>query len=227
MTTFYGTDTYSIDAKGRLAIPATARRAAGKSTFFLVPGFEGCLSLYTEAQWSRVEERLAALPGKRQERAFKRALLMNAARVTVDAQGRITTQNWDLYDTRHTVFRPAQMPAEELERGYWRAYRNFYRWRSIARGAATHGSIASGLRHFAYAAGWKKFEPLWDVVIRAKRAGMMLPVLETILSEFGRRSSPARSPIERATRFPPSVRCAMSHRSEPEPRVPACPTACR
>ena len=144
----------------------------------------------------------------------------------LDAQGRITTQNWDLYDTRHTVFRPAQMPAEELERGYWRAYRNFYRWRSIARGAATHGSIASGLRHFAYAAGWKKFEPLWDVVIRAKRAGMMLPVLETILSEFGRRSSPARSPIERATRFPPSVRCAMSHRSEPEPRVPACPTAC-
>jgi hypothetical protein len=41
----------------------------------------------------------------------------------------------------------------------------------------------------AYAAGWKKFEPLWDFVIRAKRAGMMLPVLETILSEFGRRHS--------------------------------------
>jgi DNA-binding transcriptional regulator/RsmH inhibitor MraZ len=46
MTTFYGTDTYSIDAKGRLAIPATARRARGEEheTFFLVPGFEGvCL----------------------------------------------------------------------------------------------------------------------------------------------------------------------------------------
>ena len=45
----------------------------------------------------------------------------------------------------------------------------------------------AGLRHLAYAAGWKKFEPLWDVVIRAKRAGAMLPVLEAILSEFGRR----------------------------------------
>ena len=55
-----------------------------------MPGFEGCLALYSEAEWARVEERLAALPGKRQERAFKRALLMNAARVTVDAQGRIT-----------------------------------------------------------------------------------------------------------------------------------------
>jgi radical SAM superfamily enzyme YgiQ (UPF0313 family) len=107
----------------------------------------------------------------------------------VEAQGRITTQNWDLYDTRHAVFRPARMSAEELERGYWRAYREFYRWGSIARGAAAHGDVVAGLRHFAYAAGWKKFEPLWDIVIRAKRAGMMLPVLETILSEFGRRSS--------------------------------------
>jgi hypothetical protein len=33
----------------------------------------------------------------------------------------------------------------------------------------------AGLRHFAYASGWKKFEPLWDVVIRAKQAGAMLP----------------------------------------------------
>ena len=107
------------------------------------------------------------------------------------AQGRITVQDWDLYDTRHAVFQPARMPADELERGYWRAYRDFYRWGSIARGARAHGEILAGLRHFAYAAGWKKFEPLWDLVIRAKRAGMMLPVLETILSEFGRRSSGA------------------------------------
>jgi hypothetical protein len=44
------------------------------------------------------------------------------------------------------------------------------------------------LRHLAYAAGWKKFEPLWDLVIRAKQAGMMLPILDGILSEFGRRA---------------------------------------
>jgi hypothetical protein len=29
------------------------------------------------------------------------------------------------------------------------------------------------LRHAAYSAGWKKFEPCWDFVIRAKRAGMI------------------------------------------------------
>lgn len=102
------------------------------------------------------------------------------------ADRRLTTADWDRYDTRHAVFRPAQMSAEELERGYWRAYRDFYRWGSIVRGASTHDSVLSGLRHLAYAAGWKKFEPLWDVVIRLKRAGMMLPLLEGILSEFGR-----------------------------------------
>jgi hypothetical protein len=41
------------------------------------------------------------------------------------------------------------------------------------------------LRHFAYAAGWKKFEPLWDFIIRARRVAGMLPLLESILSEFG------------------------------------------
>ena len=104
-------------------------------------------------------------------------------------QGRITIADWDVYDTRHAVFRPAGMSAAELESGYWWAYAKFYEWRSIVRGAAAHGDAVAGLRHFAYAAGWKKFEPLWDFVIRAKRAGAMLPVLETILSEFGRRSS--------------------------------------
>ena len=67
---------------------------------------------------------------------------------------------------------------------------------SAARRRTTRSSRA--LRHFAYAAGWKKFEPLWDVVIRAKKAGMMLPVLEAILSEFGRRASHGASGGRRA-----------------------------
>jgi hypothetical protein len=86
------------------------------------------------------------------------------------------------------------MTADQLEEGYQRAYRDFYRWGSIVRSAQAHDTISGGVRHFAYAAGWKKFEPCWDLVIRAKRAGMMLPVLETLLSEFGRRS-PRRPPV--------------------------------
>jgi len=104
-------------------------------------------------------------------------------------QGRLTIHDWDVYDTRHTVFRPAHMTAAELEYGYRWAYREFYRWKSIVRGASVHDDLLAGARHLAYAAGWKKFEPLWDFIIRARRAGAMLPVLETILSEFGRRRS--------------------------------------
>jgi radical SAM superfamily enzyme YgiQ (UPF0313 family) len=105
----------------------------------------------------------------------------------LEAENRLLHRDWDLYDTRHAVFRPAKLTAAELEYGYHRAYREFYRWKSIARGAAAHGDLIAGFRHFGYSAGWKKFEPLWDFVIRTRRAGAMLPVLEAILSEFGRR----------------------------------------
>lgn len=95
MTSFYGTDRYAIDHKGRISIPAGMRRAGaarkGLTSFLLVAGFDGCLALYTEEQWSHVEERLKQLPlGGSKGRAFTRALLMDATRVTVDAQGRIT-----------------------------------------------------------------------------------------------------------------------------------------
>jgi radical SAM superfamily enzyme YgiQ (UPF0313 family) len=104
-------------------------------------------------------------------------------------QGRLTTGDWDLYDTRHAVFTPARLTAEQLECGYHWAYREFYRWRSIVRGASAHDDLLAGIRHFAYASGWKKFEPMWDLIIRTKQAGSMLPVLEAILGEFGRRAA--------------------------------------
>jgi radical SAM superfamily enzyme YgiQ (UPF0313 family) len=100
-----------------------------------------------------------------------------------EADGRLLTREWDLYDTRHVVFRPARMTSEALEAGYHRAYREFYRWASIARAARAHGSIKHQAKHFFYAAGWKKFEPLWDLVIRAKQLGAMTPLLEGVLSE--------------------------------------------
>jgi radical SAM superfamily enzyme YgiQ (UPF0313 family) len=103
----------------------------------------------------------------------------------MEAQGRITTSNWDLYDTRHVVYRPVRMTPEELEAGYWRAYRDFYRWGAIFRGASTKKEWSGRLRHVAYAGGWKKFERLWDVVIRAKKVTRMLPMLEAILGQFG------------------------------------------
>jgi len=100
-------------------------------------------------------------------------------------QGRITSENWDLYDTRHVVFKPAKMTAEALEAGYWQAYHDFYRWGSIFRGAWAKDDWIERLRHVAYSGGWKKFEPFWDWVIRAKRVSNLLPVLESVLAGFG------------------------------------------
>jgi len=100
-------------------------------------------------------------------------------------QGRLLHSNWELYDTRHVVYRPAKLTPQALEAGYWRAYRDFYRWGAIMRGAWTKPTWEERLRHVAYAGGWKKFEPMWDVIIQAKRASRLLPVLETVLSAFG------------------------------------------
>jgi MraZ protein len=95
MASFYGTETYAIDHKGRISVPASMRRSASPrkssaDTFFLVAGFEGCLALYTPDEWRRVEDRLRQIPmGDRRGRAFARAFLMDASKVSVDAQGRV------------------------------------------------------------------------------------------------------------------------------------------
>jgi radical SAM superfamily enzyme YgiQ (UPF0313 family) len=100
-------------------------------------------------------------------------------------QGRLITDDWDLFDTRHVVFQPAKMNASTLETGYWNAYRDFYKWSSIFRGAFAKEKTQERLRHIAYAGGWKKFEPMWDWVIRARRVTALLPMLEAVLTGFG------------------------------------------
>jgi radical SAM superfamily enzyme YgiQ (UPF0313 family) len=107
----------------------------------------------------------------------------------MQAENRIVTREWDLYDTRHVVYRPARLTPEALKNGYDWAYREFYRWPSIVRSSLTHGSAKHQAKHFFYAAGWKKFEPLWDALIRARQLRAMTPVLESVLSKV---SSPGR-----------------------------------
>jgi radical SAM superfamily enzyme YgiQ (UPF0313 family) len=108
----------------------------------------------------------------------------------LSAQGRLLHQDWDRYDTRHAVFRPARMSPEELEEGYRRAYRDFYRWGSILRAARQHPGLVRQARHLAYTGGWKKSEPLWRIAIRAGQVNRLLPVLETILGITGEKPAP-------------------------------------
>ena len=47
------------------------------------------------------------------------------------------------------------------------------------------------LRHFAYAAGWKKFEPLWDWAISTQQVLRIRAVLEQVLRGLGREAEQA------------------------------------
>ncbi|HEY8916224.1 MAG TPA: radical SAM protein [Chitinophaga sp.] len=111
-------------------------------------------------------------------------------------QGRLLHSNWDLYDTRHVVYRTNGLSAQQLEQGYNWAYRNFYSWRNITSASLAHTQLKHMLKHFAYAGGWKKFEPLWNFIIKTKGLNQMLPVLEAILSKVPGRQTLKHGPLQ-------------------------------
>jgi len=81
-----GTYSHTLDAKGRLFIPACLRDKLGK-TFHVTVSPEGCLSAYPEERWSRLMEKYGAMPSK--ARIKLRPIFANAAECELDAQGRI------------------------------------------------------------------------------------------------------------------------------------------
>jgi len=98
-------------------------------------------------------------------------------------ENRITTYNWDKYDTRHVVYKPKLLSTTELENGYNWAYTEFYKWRNIYKSATNHDPIKHILKHLFYTGGWKKFERFWNFVINTGGLKHMLPFLELLLSE--------------------------------------------
>lgn len=51
----------------------------------------------------------------------------------LDADGRILTKDWELYDGQHVVFEPTGMTVQELAKGHEKAWRDVYRYSSIAK----------------------------------------------------------------------------------------------
>ncbi|MFT5725093.1 MAG: radical SAM superfamily enzyme YgiQ (UPF0313 family) [Bacteroidia bacterium] len=101
----------------------------------------------------------------------------------MEREQRLLTSNWDLYDTRSVVYQPTKLTPLQLKEGYDWAYKNFYSWSNILKGSSSHAKMKHSLKHLAYAGGWKKFEPLWNFLIRSKSLNNMLPLLEAILSK--------------------------------------------
>jgi radical SAM superfamily enzyme YgiQ (UPF0313 family) len=109
--------------------------------------------------------------------------------VDMQTQGRILTNNWDLYDTRHVVYRTKNISPYELEEGYHWAYQEFYTWSNIIRSSLQHDSLKHIMKHLFYSGGWKKFEPLWNFIIKTRNLNNMLPLLESILSRVSKKDT--------------------------------------
>ena len=79
---------HSLDAKGRLIMPAKLRDSLGEK-FVLTKGLDGCLFAFSIAEWTNFEEKLKALPlSNRNSREFTRFFLSGATECEIDKQGR-------------------------------------------------------------------------------------------------------------------------------------------
>ena len=86
---FMGEYNHSIDAKGRVIIPAKFREQLTGS-FVVTSGLDGCLFGYGQEAWERMERYLSSLPmTNRDARKFTRYILGNAATCEFDKQGRV------------------------------------------------------------------------------------------------------------------------------------------
>ena len=89
---FLGEYNHSIDAKGRLIVPAKFREELGEN-FIVTKGLDGCLYIYPNDEWKEFESKLSALPmGKSDTRKMVRFFLAAAMQVELDKQGRILIQ---------------------------------------------------------------------------------------------------------------------------------------
>ncbi len=109
----------------------------------------------------------------------------------MEADGRLLHKQWDKYDTRQVVYKTTGLTANELKAGYDWAYREFYSWSNILKASYNHHDLKFFLKHFAYAGGWKKFEPMWNFLIKTQALNKTLPVLEAILSRVKQNKGPA------------------------------------
>ena len=86
---FKGEYNHTIDAKGRLIVPAKFRDILG-DTFVVTKGLDGCLFVYPNEEWTNIENKFREIPlTTKDARKFSRFFFAGAADCEVDKQGRI------------------------------------------------------------------------------------------------------------------------------------------
>ena len=85
---FIGEYEHSVDAKGRVIMPAKLREDVGEN-FIVTKGLDGCLFGFSKAEWANFEEKLKSLPlTNKNARDFVRFFLSGAIECEIDKQGR-------------------------------------------------------------------------------------------------------------------------------------------
>ena len=84
---------HTLDAKGRLSMPAKLRRDMGEA-FIVTKGLDGCLFAFSQEEWKNFETKLKALPlSDKNARNFVRFFLAGATECELDKQGRFLIPN--------------------------------------------------------------------------------------------------------------------------------------
>ena len=90
---FIGEYEHSVDAKGRVIMPAKLREDIGEK-FIVTKGLDGCLFAYSKEEWNNFEEKLKTLPlTNKNARDFVRFFLSGAVECEIDKQGRFLIPN--------------------------------------------------------------------------------------------------------------------------------------
>lgn len=83
-----GEHTHTVDAKGRVILPAEFRDEIGER-FVITRGLETCLWVFAEPEWDKLSRKLASLPVSRKEvRDVTRFFMAGARLLECDRQGR-------------------------------------------------------------------------------------------------------------------------------------------
>lgn len=79
---------HTLDAKGRVSMPAKLRRDMGEA-FIVTKGLDGCLFAFSQDEWMNFETKLKSLPlSDKNARNFVRFFLAGATECELDKQGR-------------------------------------------------------------------------------------------------------------------------------------------
>ena len=88
---FFGHYEHSLDEKGRLLLPKKIKEELkDNSPLYVLKGFEGCLSIYREAEFLKLCEECEKISfNKKNSRSYLRAVLSSVIELTIDKVNRI------------------------------------------------------------------------------------------------------------------------------------------